>query len=520
MLRQVYINPSQGPKRPIPVPAVCYSGFFFQMSEQILLQGKILGIEEFLLSGGSGSGPVSRSCGEDVLTGRSQWITLLCEVLPRALLAELGLARILLGSSGGGQFLLVLPGEARGSAEEFLSAAARQIAAFSRGHLKLLWSVTENLGDWTVVRKRLNDELHRRRAAPLAGSSISDAFQPAAADGNHAADPYFSTQLGLKFREAGSVGWSPETPGLVATGPAKHTWNVTPNLSLDGITLARHAAPSDDGRSAATAATLARRSQGRSMWGVLRGDVDNFGIRLRRLTTIEEHVQLSVLYKQFFAGELEVLCSMPEFWRKVTIIYSGGDDFAAYGAWDALILLAREMQRLFHRFTEENLKEFPGPEGKTISMALALAPELHYPISAVYQEAGRCLDMAKSADKDCMYVLGRVLEWKQLADAADLKDTVTRLMNEFRQTRPFLLELRSFYQKETHGAWRDRESATQRTWRFQRRFNRILSGARDREFQKLRAHLISEMVGRKSADVKLRPAGLVALEWARLATEV
>ena len=98
-------------------------------------------------------------------------------------------------------------------------------------------------------------------------------------------------------------------------------------------------------------------------------------IRLRRVQTIEEYVQLSVMYKQFFAGELEVLCSMPEFWRKVTILYTGGDDFAVYGAWDALIPLAREMQRLFHRFSEENLKDFPGPEGKTISMAMALAPD-------------------------------------------------------------------------------------------------------------------------------------------------
>ena len=124
--------------------------------------------------------------------------------------------------------------------------------------------------------------------------------------------------------------------------------------------LARHAAPSDDGKQAAPVQTLARRAQGRSIWGVLRGDVDNFGVRLRRVHTIEEHVQLSVLYKQFFAGELEVLCSLPEFWRKVSIIYSGGDDFAVYGSWDALIALAREVQRLFHRFTEENLKDYPG----------------------------------------------------------------------------------------------------------------------------------------------------------------
>ena len=104
------------------------------MSEQILLQGKILGIEEFLLSRPGGAMP-PRSNGEELLAGRSQWITLLCEVLPRALLAEFGLARVLLGSSGGGQFLLVLPGEVREKAEEFLGAAALEIAALSGGYL-------------------------------------------------------------------------------------------------------------------------------------------------------------------------------------------------------------------------------------------------------------------------------------------------------------------------------------------------------------------------------------------------
>jgi CRISPR-associated protein Csm1 len=255
---------------------------------------------------------------------------------------------------------------------------------------------------------------------------------------------------------------------MVHPGAGKHTWNLTTNLSLEGITLARHAAPSEDGRSAATVATLARRAQGRSLWGVLRGDVDSFGVRLRRLTTIEEHVQLSVLYKQFFAGELEVLCSMPEFWRKVTILYSGGDDFAVYGSWDALLLLAREVQRLFHRFTEENLKDFPGPEGKTISMAVALAPEMHYPIAAVYEDAGRNLELAKAADKDCIYVLGRILEWKQLADAADLKDTVVKLAGDYRLSRQFLMGLRSFYQKQAYGDGAEGGSPT-RTWRFQRR---------------------------------------------------
>src|ERR1051325_5833122 len=112
------------------------------MPEQILLQGKILGTEEFLLAGPAEGRP-ARSAGEDLLAGRSQWLTLLCEVLPRALLAELGLARILLGSSGGGQFLVVLPGESRDAAETFLQSAANQISQLSAGAVRLIWAATE-----------------------------------------------------------------------------------------------------------------------------------------------------------------------------------------------------------------------------------------------------------------------------------------------------------------------------------------------------------------------------------------
>jgi CRISPR-associated protein Csm1 len=485
------------------------------MPVQILLQGKILGTEEFLLAGPAEGRP-ARSAGEDLLAGRSQWISLLCEVLPRALLAELGLARILLGSSGGGQFLVVLPGELREAAENFLAAAARQVSQIGSGAARLIWAVTDNLGDWAVIRKRLNDELLSKRHAPLA-ESAGDAFRPFTRTARSEGDAYFARELGAKVREASALGWSPENPAKVVAGEGKYTWQITSNLSPEGIMLARHAAPSDDGKSIAPVQTLARRAQGRSIWGVLRGDVDNFGLRLRRVHSIEEHVPLSVLYKQFFAGELEVLCSLPEFWRKVSIIYTGGDDFAVYGSWDALIALAREVQRLFHRFTEENLKDYPGAEGKTMSMAIALAPETYFPLAAVYEEAGRNLDLAKAAGKDCIYLLGRILEWRHLADASELKDTVTRLVHDFRMSRQFLYQLRSFYRSEAYG---DGPGEAQRTWRFQRRFNRILSGTRDREFQKLRAHLIGEMAGRKSAEIKLRPAGLVALEWARLLTEV
>ncbi|MBK9166307.1 MAG: hypothetical protein IPM24_02450 [Bryobacterales bacterium] len=487
------------------------------MSEQILLRGKILGIEEFLLSP-AGPGESASAGREDLLSARAQWIALLGEVLPRALLAELGLARILLGSSGGAQFLLVLPGEARTPAEDFLRAAAADASHLSNGIVSLVWAVTENLGDWSAVRKRLNEEMDRKRGAPLASGA---SFEPFDAAESAPAGDYFTPQFSTAIREASTVGWNPETPGRILPGTGKHVWRITTNVSADGITVARHAAPGDGDAAPATLGELASRAPGKPAWGVLRGDVDDFNVRLRRVQTIEEYVPLSVLYKHFFAGELEVLCSLPEFWRKVTVLYSGGDDFAVYGSWDALIALARELQRLFHRFTEENLKEYPGAEGKTITMALAVAESQDAPLAAVYEEAGRNLDIAKAADKDCIYVLGRVLEWKQLADAAELKDTVLRMLPNPSTARPVLLELRGIYGKvSATGFARAAEARIEKVWRFHRRLNLILGGDREKEFQKLRAHLAGEIAGRKTRKLKLRPSGLVALEWALMFTEV
>ncbi|MEN6537274.1 MAG: hypothetical protein ABFD60_13615 [Bryobacteraceae bacterium] len=490
------------------------------MSVQIFLQGKILGTQDFLLSAAPGAKPGTLAENERLLVGRARYITLLSEVLPRALLAELGLSKILLGSSGGGQFLVVLPAEARPNAEEFLSAAAREIRELSGGNLRLVTAVTENLGDWSVVRKRLNEEMRARRGSPAAGLS-PDAFTPFQEQPEADGTRYFIESLGAELRGADVVGWSPETPGRILLGPGKHSWSLTAGQSLDAIPFARHTATSENETQPADGLTLGRRAHGRPLWGVLRGDVDHLGVRLRRLHTIEEHVQISVMYKQFFAGEIELLCSLPEFWRKVGILYTGGDDFAVYGSWDALISLAREIQRLFHRFSEENLKDFPGQEGKTITMAIALAPEPEAALASVYAEAGRKLELAKSSDRDCVHVFGRTIEWRQLAAAADLRDTIVRMAEELDSPEQFLAELAGLYRKtstvedESSGG----ELRFRKPWRVYRRLNLAVGEPRVREIQKLRNQLTNEMLAKSFAQVKLRPGGRVALEWARLLTQ-
>src|SRR5581483_5913710 len=136
------------------------------MSLQVFLQAELLGAAEFLTAGhklqpdgehalveSAGSAPDS----EAGLIGRCAWLNLFCEVLPRALLAELRLSRMLLGSSSAEQFLLVLAEEDIPRANELLHRVSNALRRLSGETLQLIWAATENLGSWPIARKRLDD---------------------------------------------------------------------------------------------------------------------------------------------------------------------------------------------------------------------------------------------------------------------------------------------------------------------------------------------------------------------------
>jgi CRISPR-associated protein Csm1 len=463
---------------------------------QIFLQGKLLGIEPF----------IQDSPGDqEALAGRCLYVSLLSEAIPRALLRCLGLAPELLGSSGGSHFLAVLTTESLPEANAFLVDVTRRLADFSGNQLRLAWAATENLGAWSDVRKRLDDQLSRWRGA--GAIEPQDLFQPFQAVSH---DDYFRA-LATGLPDSAAAVWDPEAPGMLRREGEPH-W------------LATHCAPGPDGAGQATLQELASRAQGRKAWGVLRGDADQFSARLRKAQSIEEYIQLSIFFRQFFAGEIQVLCSHPDFQQKTSVLYTGGDEFAVLGSWDALIPFAREIERLFQRSAEVLLKEFAGTEGKTLSMALALAPSIDANPVSVYAEAGRQLEIAKSAGRDSFSVLGRVLDWKQLAEASDVKDSMLRLVTEFGCSPQFLGELGAFY-RETDRTLPARASrraieTQQRPWRLHRRLNRVLEGPeRNKEFQKARNTVLAAFLTRGQAQLKLKPSGRVALEWARFTEE-
>lgn len=466
------------------------------MSVQIFLHGKLLGIEPFLF----GSGPRA-----EVLLGRSRWVTLLMEVLPRALLRQMNLSPLLLGTVGGGEFLVVLPSEMREAADTFLTAAAAEVLTMSAGDLKLIWTATENLGDWSLVRKRLTDGMTARRGAP--GLPGEDAFVAFDAQPLEAAQDEFAA-LFAGLREATSVSWSASEPGHVKAGDGELTWSLQAPPP-EGLMLALHAADLPS----------------RTRLGVLRGDVDNFGARLRRIDTVDEHIRISHLYKDFFAGELQVLiASLPDLAGRVTILHSGGDDFAVYGAWDSLIILAREIQRVFGLLTQHHLQDLVGPEGKTITMALVVAAPGPHNLAALYEDSSRKLELAKTGLNDSFYLFGRSIEWKQLADAEELQKQLTRLVDEFDCSPQFLNELRGFYREGTNAATRRRAVRFDRPWRFHRRLQQVLEPPqlgrrRERDFERLCQAVIAEFIGKQAGQTRLRPTGRVALEWAQLSLQ-
>jgi CRISPR-associated protein Csm1 len=261
-------------------------------------------------------------------------------------------------------------------------------------------------------------------------------------------------------------------------------------------------------------------SEGTPAWGILRGDIDHFEQRLRRATTVEEHILLSVLFKEFFAGELSVLCTMPDFWRKVSILYRGGDDFAVFGAWDALVALARELERVFSRFTEQHLKSFAGLDGKTVSMALSVATGEEPSPVAVFEQAGAQLQAAKAAETGTFHLFGRTLEWKRLADAEDLKSGLVRLVNQFGYPAGYIHDVASVYREaySTQATKRNKAIRVEKPWRTFMQLSQVIPPSRNKELAAVRSSVITNLVGKSTANLKLRPSSRVGLEWARLAT--
>lgn len=145
---------------------------------------------------------------------------------------------------------------------------------------------------------------------------------------------------------------------------------------------------------------LSGKALGIKRLGVLRADVDDLGFgfmagfshqgdgkynTLSRTATFSRN--MSVFFKLYinqFADD-----------KKLTIIYSGGDDVFVLGAWDEIIDFTVELRENFLRWTNYKL---------TLSAGVGMFPD-KVPVNIMARQTGELEDAAKANDKDsiCLF---------------------------------------------------------------------------------------------------------------------
>ncbi|MBI2690193.1 MAG: hypothetical protein HYX27_28130 [Acidobacteria bacterium] len=450
------------------------------MSLQVFLYAQFRGIERFL------SGTNENSSFAD----KSLWVSMLTETTPRNFLAEQKLSPLLAGYAGGGAFLLLLPEPAVSSADTFLSNLRNSIGEATGGVLELHWAWTENLGAWPNVWKRLNDGMRNRRQTPLAHlGATAFADQPAATV--PAEQP-----------------WSGLAAALLAT-PGEGQERTT----ADGVTLTVPPTSPQE---------LGRKAQGRRAWGLLRCEIDLAAARIDLADSAENFQYLALLYKNLVAGELlRIVSAMPAHAGRVSIVYSGGYDFAVAGAWDALLGVAAEFHRVFSLFAAD----LPGgkdlAEGASLSAALTVA-DPGESLPSVWRRNREALETVRSSGRNALALFDRILDWPALKDAEGLKLRIRKLRDVYHCPAEVFAELEDFYGVRGPGdrlaspRARRRERSVDKPWRFHSRLRRLAGDRTGSEFERQWRAFLGDLIGRGQVQKQLRPAGKVALDWAQL----
>ena len=450
------------------------------MSLQVFLYAQFRGIERF----------VSATTEDSSFADRSLWVSMLTEVTPRTFLSERGLSPLLVGYAGGGSFLMLLPEPTEPEAEEYLSKLRDSVSAATDGVLELHWTWTENLGTWQNVWKRLLDGIRRKRQTPLAHLGAA-AFAESTAAGVDVERPW----KGLAAKLSGDAA----AGGATVSGPEGVQLTIAP------------AAPQE----------LARKARGRKAWGMFRCDIDRAGARLQLADSTENFLYLAILYKGLVAGELQRIVAMPAHAGRVSILYSGGDDFAVAGAWDALLSVAGEFHRVFRLFAVE----LPGgkelTEGASLSASLTVA-EPGEALAGLWRRNRAAMETVKSSGGNALALFDRILEWPALKDAEGLKSHIRKLREVYHCPPEVFEELEDFYGVRGAGDHlasprsRRRERSVDRPWRFHSRLRRLAGDRAGSEFERQWRAFLGDLIGRGQVQKQLRPAGKVALDWANL----
>jgi CRISPR-associated protein Csm1 len=168
--------------------------------------------------------------------------------------------------------------------------------------------------------------------------------------------------------------------------------------------------------------------------GVLKLDVDNLGSHFRdAFNSYTQFKYASDSLAYFFGSHLHNL------WEKnykddILIVFAGGDDCFALGAWDRIFEFAYQLHKEFKAFTENKL---------TFSASLMIV-DAGYPVIRIGKEAEALLDKAKHASKDknavCMF--GEVFSWKDYEKSQKISVVLKDFIENKQESKSILQTIR------------------------------------------------------------------------------
>jgi CRISPR-associated protein Csm1 len=420
----------------------------------LLVSGDLSGIQAFIFDVVTDEKVARR------LKGKSFYVQLLSEVVVRFLLDRLRLKEANVLFNGGGNFHILAPR----CREEALAAARRELNAAlldDQLYVAIGWTRV-GLGDFAAgdgvgggitgkwEEARANAQVAKRRKFHELGVEVFRPFpQSLSSGGFEDLAGELGDADGYAVRKADRTdvrGWRKSIARLgydvvfrrATEGEGGVAMNRTAFLpEYAGFRYVVKDLPrSRQGRvrTFEELADAAAQRTGTAKLGVLKMDVDNLGAlfsgglpaplrTLSRVAVLSRHLNwfFEAYMNTLRSGGLTALAHPLSFRDDVYVVFSGGDDFLAVGAWDAVFEFARLVRREFSGFV-------CGHPGVTLSASL-LVVENRFPVARFAPLADERLHEAKrmSPGKNAVSVFDQVLPWDDFEWAVGLKDTLVRL---------------------------------------------------------------------------------------------
>lgn len=530
-----------------------------------LLKGDISGIQEFIYS-------ITSEKALKSLKGRSLHLQLLSDAIARNILSEFNLPEMNLLLSAGGNIMILVPAIEKyyDSISKIQDRLNKTLFESNKGHLavsfawqSLMLKDFERerfLGVWEILGTKMSQEKKRkfsslfnsksinlilgpfdvggdRKACEICGEELEkyesdkcilcESFEKLATDFSHAnfMNVYAMEPLKGEYLPASpwykilqTLGWdyhfdkSPDKKGF------SYIIGETDFIedSCSGfVFLVKHSAQKES-HEIATLEDLGNSSEGISKWGVLRGDVDDlskvFSQGLGDDKTISRYCMISSLVSLFFTARMENILQNEDFQNKVSVVYSGGDDFFLVGSWSALPLLAERISREFHDYTCRKL---------TLSTGIFIAPGDKFPLYQAASSSGEALESSKHSGKNRVCFLDHTLKWDEYIEFKEIKDMLVELLNN-KVPRAILSVLywASGEHERADKILKEEEEGIpiERIWRLSYSLKRMKERLGKREESIQNVNKISEIEKRIVSDYMLKPKLDVAIRWAELLT--